>query len=157
MKSLYCFLTSVLLLINCYAATDSDTKMLMEQIQGINNKIAQLIVNHAPVEEIYANYANDAISMMPYMEMVKGKDKIMRVAREDRLEGTIIRSFNTKTLQVQKSGNMIYEIGTYAVSATTKERPKPIAEIGKYLVIWEVKADGSLQVKVEIWNTDVVP
>jgi hypothetical protein len=66
MKSLYCFLASALLLINCYAATDSDSKMLQEQIQGINDKMAQLIVNHAPVEEIYANYADDAISMMPY-------------------------------------------------------------------------------------------
>jgi hypothetical protein len=32
---------------------------------------------------------------------------------------------------------------------------KPMDDHGKYLTVWEKQKDGSLKVKIEIWNSDV--
>jgi ketosteroid isomerase-like protein len=33
--------------------------------------------------------------------------------------------------------------------------PNDFEDQGKYLTIWEKQSDGSLKIKVEMWNTDV--
>jgi hypothetical protein len=35
--------------------------------------------------------------------------------------------------------------------------PYPITDTGKYLVIWEIQADESLRIKLEMWNNDELP
>jgi ketosteroid isomerase-like protein len=35
--------------------------------------------------------------------------------------------------------------------------PDPMQDAGKYLTIWEQQSDGSLKVKLEMWNADSYP
>jgi ketosteroid isomerase-like protein len=58
-------------------------------------------------------------------------------------------------LKVMVNGNLITEIGTYKISMSMPNMDNPIDDHGKYLTIWEKQKDGSLKVKVEIWNSDV--
>ena len=54
-------------------------------------------------------------------------------------------------------GGLAYEIGTYEVSLPLPGMKMPMADNCKYLTIWEMGKDGSLKIKIEIWNTDVNP
>jgi ketosteroid isomerase-like protein len=55
------------------------------------------------------------------------------------------------------NGNLIHEIGTYKINASMPGMEKPIDDHGKYLTVWEKQKDGSLKVKIEMWNSDVDP
>jgi len=33
----------------------------------------------------------------------------------------------------------------------------PVSDNGKYLTIWQQQPDGSLKMKIDIWNTDLYP
>ena len=52
---------------------------------------------------------------------------------------------------------MMNEIGTFKMNASMPNFDKPIDDHGKYLTVWEKQKDGSLKIKIEIWNSDVDP
>jgi ketosteroid isomerase-like protein len=51
----------------------------------------------------------------------------------------------------------VYEIGKYGISLTLPGTQHPLADNGKYMTIWEKQPDGSLKIKLDIWNTDMNP
>jgi ketosteroid isomerase-like protein len=65
--------------------------------------------------------------------------------------------FEPTTLKVIPDGKLITEIGTYKIKLTVPGMDQPVEDHGKYLTLWEKQADGSLKVKVEIWNSDLNP
>ena len=89
--------------------------------------------------------------------MVKGIEAIKKSNEEMMKSGMKFKSFEFKTLKVKICDNQITEIGTYKMSMTMPEMPESIEDTGKYVNIWEKQSDGSLKIKVEIWNTDKMP
>jgi uncharacterized protein (TIGR02246 family) len=102
-------------------------------------------------------YAPDAISMPSYGKMVEGIEAIKKANMEMMKTGSKITSFELTTLKVQTCNDMYTEIGTYKMSMTMAGMDAPMNDVGKYLTIWEKQKDGSLKIKVEIWNTDINP
>jgi ketosteroid isomerase-like protein len=71
--------------------------------------------------------------------------------------GIKFTSYEPTILKILVNGNMITEIGTYKITMTMPGMDKPMDDHGKYLTIWEKQNDGSLKIKVETWNSDVMP
>lgn len=100
------------------------------------------------VAAVVASYAEDAISLPPNRDIVRGQKKIKEMT-----EATVQSGFEEAVLtgrELSVSGDVAYEIGHY----TEKFRPKgeELSEIkGKYLLVFKRTADG-WKIHREIWN-----
>lgn len=129
---------------------------LKEKIQMMNNNLAEAIVA-SDTETIIAMYTDDAISMPSYEPMIKGKDAIMKKAKEDKEMGFKVNKMTLNTIDVWSSGSLAYEIGTYTIDMSFPGMADSWPDNGKYITIWEEQSDGSWKIKAETWNTDNNP
>ena len=129
---------------------------IMAKVQNTNNEMAKAMVA-GDSEKGLSFYDEDAISLPNYAPMVKGIEAIKKSNEEMMKSGMKFKSFEFKTLKVKICDNQITEIGTYKMSMTMPEMPESIEDTGKYVNIWEKQSDGSLKIKVEMWNTDKMP
>lgn len=153
MKNL--FLTCVAILFIATQLYAQDETMLKAKFNGMNKEFAQMMVdgNHS---EILSWYEDDAISMPSYQPMIKGIDALKKAHEMDEKMGTKITAFTLETTDVMPAGDYILEIGLYTISM---EMPGmgAIDDNGKYMNVWEKQDDGSMKIKVDIWNTDNNP
>jgi ketosteroid isomerase-like protein len=85
-------------------------------------------------------------------------EKITRKASEEMAKsGEKYNSFELKTVKIIPNGNLITEIGTYTVNVSVPGMDQPVDDHGKYLTMYEKQKDGSLKIKIEIWNSDIDP
>ena len=126
------------------------------KIESINKEMAKDMLA-GNTEKLLSLYTDDAISMPANQPIHEGIAAIRKASEEDAKSGSKVTFFEPTTLKVTANGNLITEIGTYKMSFTMPKMDKPIDDHGKYLTIWEKQKDGSLKVKVEIWNSDVDP
>ncbi|MFQ6084287.1 MAG: YybH family protein [Candidatus Aminicenantia bacterium] len=133
-----------------------DLKEMKKTIEGISDKLVRAIID-GDVETIFSYYTDDAVSMPNYGEMVKGKEALKKHDEEMRKTGFKIHSMNFTILDLWACGDLVYEIGKYGISLTLPGMSQPVADNGKYLTIWQKQSDGSLKIKIEIWNTDTNP
>lgn len=136
-----------------YSQSNMDYKTIIE---SRNKEIARYMVT-GNTEKLVSMYTDDAISMPGYQPMREGIEAIRKADEEDARSGSKVNSFEATTLKVEANGNQITEIGTFKISLSIPKMEKPIDDHGKYLNIWEKQKDGSLKMKIEIWNSDVDP
>lgn len=139
--------------LNVFAQSDQDLK---QKIETINKEMAQAMVD-GKLDANLRYYTSDAISMPNYSQMVEGVDAIKKSTESMLSSGAKIKRFETKIKQVKSSGNQVIEIGTYDMSMLIPGMSEDFKDQGKYLTVWEKQPDGSLKIKVEIWNTDTNP
>jgi ketosteroid isomerase-like protein len=102
-------------------------------------------------------YTADAISMPSYAPMQEGIAAIRKASEDMAKSGAKYNSFDLKTVKIIPNGNLITEIGTYAINVTVPGMDQPVDDHGKYLTMYEKQKDGSLKIKIEIWNSDIDP
>lgn len=102
-------------------------------------------------------YTADAISMPSYAPMQEGIAAIRKASEDMAKSGAKYNSFELKTVKIIPNGNLITEIGTYAINVTVPGMDQPVDDHGKYLTMYEKQKDGSLKIKIEIWNSDIDP
>jgi uncharacterized protein (TIGR02246 family) len=129
---------------------------LKSKIEKMNQEMTKAMMT-GNVQANLKFYTDDAISMPNNGPMVKGIDGIRKSNEAMQSEGVKITNFEINTLQVNSSGNMVSEIGTYKMSMTMAGGSGEMKDEGKYLNLWEKQPDGSLKIKTEIWNTDSNP
>jgi ketosteroid isomerase-like protein len=87
---------------------------------------------------------------------LKGKAAIKAYYGQMMAMGIKLSNVSFKTVDVSAGGPYVYEIGTYSMTVNMPNMPE-MPDHGKYLTVYERVADGSLKIKVETWNTDVMP
>jgi uncharacterized protein (TIGR02246 family) len=100
---------------------------------------------------VAAIYAEDGMIMPTGAPAAQGREAIAAVWSGLFGMAGFSLTFATTTLQVAESGDVAYDIGTYALgfdSATGRVEDK-----GKYVVAWK-KVDGTWQVAADIFNSD---
>ena len=145
----------VLLFVGVYAFSQSD-EQLKQKIESINKEMAKNMIE-GNYEAGLKNYASDAISLPNNSKMVQGIDAIKQSNQAMMQSGAKFKTFETKIMQVKSCGNQITEIGTYNMSMTIPGMATDYVDNGKYMTVWEKQPDGSLKIKMEMWNTDVNP
>lgn len=100
-----------------------------------------------------ANYADDAIVMMPNEEAWRGRDGL------DRGFGGFLSQMSFKdgsatTADVVLAGDLAVETGTFAWTLQPKAGPE-IKDKGKYLTVWRRQPDGTWKIVRDINNTDL--
>jgi ketosteroid isomerase-like protein len=89
--------------------------------------------------------------------MAQGLEAIKKSNEGMMTSGMKINSFETNITMINTCNNMIAEVGTYKMSMTMTGVPNAMEDTGKYITIWEQQSDGSLKIKLEMWNTDNYP
>lgn len=149
-----CLLIVVMLTANlAHSQSSSDYK---SKIESLNKEMAKNFVE-GNTQKLLSLYTDDAVSMPSYQPLQEGIAAISKSSEEMAKTGVRYNNFTTTTLKVLTGGNLISEIGTYQMSMSMPKMDKPVEDHGKYLTIWEKQKDGSLKIKVEIWNSDVDP
>ena len=135
-----------------YSQSVSDYK---SRVQSMNKEMAKnMLAGNS--EKNFSMYTEDAISLPANEPMADGLPAIKKSTEEMMKSGMKVIVFEPTTQKVIVNGNQITEIGTYKFSMTMPGMDKPIDDHGKYLTIWEKQKDGSLKIKVETWNSDVM-
>jgi uncharacterized protein (TIGR02246 family) len=126
------------------------------KIEKINKEMQQAMLSGNTTASL-AYYTSDAVSLPNYGKIAEGFDAIKKSSEEMAASGMKIASFETNILTVNTCEKNILEVGTYKMSFTMQGAPGTMTDEGKYVTIWEQQADGSLKIKLEMWNTDVYP
>lgn len=136
---------------------NSQTKdELIKKIESLNKEFSKAVLAN-DFDGQLKFYTEDAYLLPNYEKMMIGK-KEMRLANEKVKQAPPkMLSFNLYTKDITQSGKFIVEIGTFDLSLIMPDDPEPINDEGKYVVVWEKQDDGSLKIKVDIWNTDLNP
>ena len=136
--------------------SQQSAKDYQSKIENLNKEMVRYMIE-GNIEKNLSMYTDDAISMPSNVPMREGIAAIRVGAEEMAKTGIKINSFVPKILKVIPDGNLITEIGTYKINLTIPGTDQPVEDHGKYLTIWAKQPDGSLKVKVEIWNSDINP
>ena len=149
-----CLLVAAMLTGNLlFSQSDAEYKA---KIESLNKEMVKNMLE-GNTEKLLSVYTQDAISLPGNEPMHQGLSEIRKASEEMAKSGVKFNSFEPTILKVVSSGNLITEIGTYKVNLTVPEVSSPVDDHGKYLTIWEKQKDGSLKVKVEMWNSDKAP
>jgi uncharacterized protein (TIGR02246 family) len=100
-------------------------------------------------EKFASFYAEDATLMLGNVPDLKGATAIRETAGGMMQDANFALSFETTAVQVARSGDMAYELGTYSVTTTNPKTKKPATEKGNYVVVWKKQADGKWKAIVD--------
>ena len=128
-----------------------DLAQVRETIEAANLKFGEA-VRQGDAAALAAWYTDDAVILPPNSDMIQGRQGI------EEFWGMVIQMGVTDgiltTMDVMGSGDLVYEIGKYTLTIQP-EGQEPVEDMGKYVVVWKLQADGSWKLHVDIWNTSI--
>jgi ketosteroid isomerase-like protein len=136
-----------------FSQVDAELKSKVDKMNMSFEK-ATLEGNH---DFLLSLYTRDAISLPSYEPMHEGIDAIRKASEMSLQMGWKPSVFELKSHKIFASGNLITDVGNYKLAFTMKGIDSPVEDHGKYITIYERQADGSLKIKLDMWNTDVSP
>jgi uncharacterized protein (TIGR02246 family) len=145
---LTCFLALPLFAYAGSKAKDDGVAETRAAIEEANTKFSKAF-ERGDSKALASMYTSDAIVFPPDSEMVRGNEAIGEFWKTTRNSG--VTSATLTTLDVGRSGDIAYEVGT--VSLTIQPEGKPTTTVAaKYVVVWKRHADGSWKLHRDIWN-----
>lgn len=144
---------AALTLMSC--ARQPDTEGVRKTIEEMNAASLEAMTT-GNSDKVLAFYADDAVSMPPNMEPLKGKAAIEQWMKQMNQSGMKVTSCEFKTSNYGVDGAIAYDYGTYAM---TVEMPGMgvVSDRGTYIWILKQQADRSWKVSVETWNSSNPP
>jgi uncharacterized protein (TIGR02246 family) len=139
-------------LVSC-GPKEPDMAALKKTVDDFNAASKEAMMGGAP-DKVLAYYGDNAIQMPPNMAAVKGKDAIKAFWEQMMKSGMKMTAVDFTTVDLQASGTMAYEIGTYSMSVSAGKMGE-MKDKGKYVTLWRGQADGTWKLSAETWNTDM--
>lgn len=127
-------------------------------VKAINDSEDQWNKDYAAkdLEKIAAHYADDAVLMAPGMDAMQGKQVIHDGMQEMLKDPAMMLQFKSSRVEVAKSGDVGYSLGTYQMTVTDPKTHKPIHDHGGYVTTYRKQADGAWKAEADI-ATSAVP
>ena len=117
-------------------------------IEAANAKFSEAFAR-GDAKALAAMYTSDAIALPPDSEMIRGNEAIGEFWKGARNSG--ISSATLTTVDVGRSGDVAYEVGTVSLTMQAAANGQTTAA-SKYVVVWKRQADGSWKLHRDIWN-----
>ena len=96
-------------------------------------------------------YADNGRFLAPDMEPCEGRTEIQSAMQL--LLDIGVRSMDIEPIEVRDAGPMTIEYGRYALGIEPDGAP-PVTQVGKYMVVHEMQADGSTKIAFDIFNAN---
>lgn len=100
-------------------------------------------------------YTDDATLLPPNAPIAVGKQAI-RASWASLLGPGVSVSWQVSKVEVSRSGDLAYLIGTYESTAKDPQG-KPVTDRGKLLEVWKKQADGKWKAIADTYNSDLPP
>jgi uncharacterized protein (TIGR02246 family) len=121
-----------------------------KQIRNIDKQWVAAVAKK-DVKAIAQLYAADGAILAPGAPIARGRDAIAKAWKGFVGLKDFSLTFEPTKISVAKSGDMAYDLGTYALSFTTDKGP--VHEKGKYVVVWK-KVGKTWKAMADIFNND---
>ena len=109
------------------------------------------------VDKSVANYADDAILMMPGMPAAKTKDAV-RAAWKGMVDDSNFKlAFASDRIEVSASGDLATTLGSYTMTMTNPKTKKPVQDKGTYLTVYKKQADGNWKAIEDTTSSEIPP
>ena len=142
-------LALTLLFVGCTPPPPPDTRAQDEMAIREADKAWNAAAQAKDPEKFTAAYADDAVLMLPNSPEMSGKTAIHDAITTFMKDPAFALSFETKSVEVAKSGDLAFELGTYSVTSTDEKTKKPVTAKGHGVTIWKKQADGSWKVRID--------
>ena len=133
---------------SCGGSAGDDAQNIVRR----NNRKFSQSIRTRDLVEIEKLYTEDTILMPPNDDMVRGRRGTVEFWSASLKMG--LRNATLFTMEAQRSGDEIREIGSYKLRVVPEHR-KAYEDIGKYLMVWKQQPDGSWKLQKGIWNSDL--
>ncbi len=134
------------------APSAQDTAAVRSAIEAANAKFVDAF-KRGDKAGLMANYADDAVIMMPNEVAWRGKAELDK-GFTSVLKQMSFKEGGAKTEDVMLAGDLAVETGTSAWTFQPKSGAE-VREKGKYLTVWKRQADGSWKIIRDINNSDL--
>jgi len=132
--------------------TSPDTANVKAAIEAANARFLDAF-KRGDKAGLVANYADEAILMMPNEEAWRGRDGLDK-GFTGFLSQMSFKDGAATTSDVMVAGDLAVETGTFAWTLQPKSGPE-VKDKGKYLTVWKRQADGTWKIVRDINNTDL--
>jgi ketosteroid isomerase-like protein len=151
------FLGAILLLqSDCILVGREAKENLKAIVEDLGDKAEQCFLS-GNVDAMLQYYCDDVISMPNLHPMIRGKADLKRQTEAILVSGLKFASLESTTVDVQGSGDLVYEVGTFRQAILIPGTKEPLEQNGKYVNIWRRQPNGKLAIAVEIYNSDTDP
>jgi uncharacterized protein (TIGR02246 family) len=151
-RTVILFMLTLALLPIAYAgskAKDAGVRTARADIDEANARFSKAF-ERGDAKALAGMYTPDAIAFPPDSEMIRGNEAIGQFWKATRNSG--VKSVVLRTLDVGRSGNLAYEVGTASLTIQPEGKEGTTAA-AKYVVVWKRQSDGSWKLHRDIWNS----
>jgi uncharacterized protein (TIGR02246 family) len=99
-------------------------------------------------------YTEDARLMFEGAPDTVGTGDILKFVAEVMQDPNFSLNFETTSVDVARSGDIAYELGTYRMTASDPKTRQPATQTGTFVAVWKKQADGSWKCAVDAPNSD---
>ncbi len=109
--------------------------------------------NNRDVDKLVSMYATDALLLPPNHAPASGLKPIREFYREAFDIG--LSNFKTELTHIVPTEELIATSGTYTMDV--KMKSETIKDVGKFVAVFRLMANGDCKVIFDIWNSDLPP
>lgn len=118
-----------------------------EEIETVDREFARCIAA-GDAEGAASFYAEDAMFLVPQAEPFEGRPGVKRFVQL--LIDSGMRSVRFEPRRIKDSGDLVVEYGSYEMQLPNAAG----VDVGKYIVVHERQADGTMKIVFDIFNTN---
>lgn len=143
----------LLMAVSCTQQAPADTRAADEaKIKELDAQWSKTAMAN-DLDGTVSYYADDAYLLAPNAPIASGKPAI-RAVWSALLSPEVSVSWQASKVEVARSGDLAYVIGTYQVTAKDP-KSKMAPDKGKLVEVWKKQADGSWKTVADIFNSDL--
>ena len=106
------------------------------------------------LDKTISYYSADASVLPPNAAIATTKEEIKKIWQDMLASPGFVISWKATKVKVAKSGDLGFVSGTYELTMNDTSG-KPVADKGKYVEVWEKRADGKWKCGTDTWNSDL--
>jgi uncharacterized protein (TIGR02246 family) len=144
----------VLILTACKQPDTHDIEVTT--IQGIESQWNLDYMSRDP-EKLITHYADDAVLIVPGMPASNGKSAIHNSLKAMVADPALSVKFQPSRVEVAKSGDVAYTVGTYTITFTDPQTRQVIHDRGNYVTTYRKQPDGTWKAVADISTSEVPP
>ena len=131
-------------------AGDTKTEQALRDTDAAWSKAA----GSKDLDKTVSYYSADAIVLPPNAPIATTKEEIKKIWQDMLASPGLVISWKATKVEVAKSGDLGFVSGTYELTMNDATG-KPATDKGKYVEVWEKKADGKWKCGTDTWNSDL--
>ena len=135
-------------------APAADTKSAIEKALRDLDAQWSAAAGAKDLDKTVSFYSNDAIVMPPNASAATAQETIRKIWQDLLASPGLVISWKATKVEVAKSGDLACLSGTYELIMNDLSG-KLVNDHGKYVEVWEKRADGKWKCGADIWNSDL--